>query len=218
MVTHRHLLLTSFYFYSACDGVERIAGQRSLSSELLPAMMDLVYRDACPWRVHAFVRIRIYFLDLALPLDAGPTLLITSTLLTGAAVDSSRCTRPWISSTASASIASARSSDGSECLSPPSNSPLSQCVCLRDPRVEGYMAILAVRGYPFHHGIHESGPTAIHAAFSHTGTFSICGVAPATILSLGTRSNDSSSGFFEGEKFFVLLKTAPTGVMFKTRR
>ncbi|KAJ7834322.1 hypothetical protein B0H14DRAFT_2798456, partial [Mycena olivaceomarginata] len=37
-------------------------------------------------------------------------------------------------------------------------------------------------------GIHESVPTAILAAFSHTPSFSVYGVVPSTRLSLGTRS------------------------------
>ncbi|KAJ7121652.1 hypothetical protein C8R44DRAFT_877033 [Mycena epipterygia] len=41
----------------------------------------------------------------------------------------------------------------------------------------------------FRNGIHESVPTAIRAAFSHTGAFSTDGVVPATRLSLGTRSH-----------------------------
>ncbi|KAJ7817029.1 hypothetical protein B0H14DRAFT_3148381 [Mycena olivaceomarginata] len=41
-------------------------------------------------------------------------------------------------------------------------------------------------------GIHQSVPTAILAAFSHTPSFSVHGVVPATRLSLGTRSHNRS--------------------------
>ncbi|KAJ7140738.1 hypothetical protein C8R44DRAFT_846789 [Mycena epipterygia] len=40
-------------------------------------------------------------------------------------------------------------------------------------------------------GIRQSAPTAIHAAFSHTGSFSARGVASTTRLCLGTRSHNS---------------------------
>ncbi|KAJ7895775.1 hypothetical protein B0H13DRAFT_2523687 [Mycena leptocephala] len=61
----------------------------------------------------------------------------------------------------------------------------------------------------FHNGTHESVPTAIHAAFSHTGAFSIHGVAPATRLRLGTRSHNMRSSFHTSSSAIVGAHTDP---------